>query len=508
MGIKKGVFIAFWVLFFLSTINFDINIYDEGVALVGALNVINGKKPYIDFWTMYSPGWFYLLAGWIMLFGKQILAIRILTLIINTFNLFLFFYILKKGIKASNVSFIILLCLIAFYSINPFYARNVPFSISIYLLSFFLLLSDMRWKYFLLGLCAGFFFLIRHDFAIYFALWVFSSLFVQFLLDKNKLRFINIIVFACVFFCFVSIFSLLLSSTGMLQGFIQDAILFPITHFGATRSLPFPNPFSFVFDLNLSIVSKFYKLWETTIFYLPWSLLILSCVLFFYKRKSSVKFEYYDLFAIGGVLFLSFQGVIRSDLEHIFPSLVFGLLLLGKFLERYLESKKIALVLILVFFVVPPFFKKVQSIFLLYNSRKSIELASINGNNIKIPSTNSYYNDLLNFISTSFGNKLFFSGLNRHDRIYTNDVILYYLVDKLPPTKYYELHPGLATNESIQKKIIDELIEKKIEWLVIYDNQVYENQNYIGSDTLDKFFSTNYKIFKKFGRYSIYKIRS
>ena len=42
-----------------------------GVAEVGAMRVLAGDLPYRDFWTLYAPGQFYLLAGLFAVFGLQ-----------------------------------------------------------------------------------------------------------------------------------------------------------------------------------------------------------------------------------------------------------------------------------------------------------------------------------------------------------------------------------------------------------------------------------------------------
>ena len=50
--------------------------YDEGLVLVGADRVLRGDIPYRDFWTLYGPGSFYLLAGLFRLFGELVLVER------------------------------------------------------------------------------------------------------------------------------------------------------------------------------------------------------------------------------------------------------------------------------------------------------------------------------------------------------------------------------------------------------------------------------------------------
>ena len=46
----------------------------DGVSTVGAERVLRGEIPYRDFWTMYAPGHFYLLALVFLVFGPHLLA--------------------------------------------------------------------------------------------------------------------------------------------------------------------------------------------------------------------------------------------------------------------------------------------------------------------------------------------------------------------------------------------------------------------------------------------------
>lgn len=54
-------------------------LYDEGVSVYGAVRVLDGHLPYRDFWTMYAPGQFYLLAALFKLFGVALLVERLAT---------------------------------------------------------------------------------------------------------------------------------------------------------------------------------------------------------------------------------------------------------------------------------------------------------------------------------------------------------------------------------------------------------------------------------------------
>lgn len=492
----------FAIVFFLFLgINFDINIYDEGIALVGASNILNGKLPYLDFWTIYSPGWFFILSAWIAVFGKQILLIRLGTAIVNVINILIFYYLIKKETKQEFISLYLCISLMGLISINPFYARNVPFAITLILLGFLLLLSKLKYKYFYLGILSGLLFFIRHDFAFYFCLILGSFWLFQLLFKQSKISLKEIFAFLTSFVSLIILWIFLLSTFNMLDGFIQDAILFPIQHFRETRSLPFPNPFEIITNPEFSYLTKGNKIWETFVFYFPFSVLALFVLLLILKGKSNNTLNEFSTFSILATIFLSIQAFNRSDVEHIIPSFYFSLLVFGKLVENLTSQRKILIFALLIFLAIPPIIKKMNNLSYLIIPGKSVELASNYGKWIRIPSEFSYYNDLLNFISIKCSKGNFFSGSKQHDRIYINDVMIYYLIGELPPTKFYELHPGIATTPLVQNRIIEELQREKVECIVLYESNIIEKQNYKGSKILDDFIHANFEQIKIFGKY-------
>lgn len=73
------LFIIFLVYFIysLSRIKYGINVYDEGFILYNAENILNGYIPYKDFWTIYTPGQYYLIALLFKIFGYQLIYIYV-----------------------------------------------------------------------------------------------------------------------------------------------------------------------------------------------------------------------------------------------------------------------------------------------------------------------------------------------------------------------------------------------------------------------------------------------
>lgn len=55
-----AAFFVFTVLLQIFAWSMALNLYDEGIILVGAQRVFNGDIPYRDFWSMYGPAPFFL----------------------------------------------------------------------------------------------------------------------------------------------------------------------------------------------------------------------------------------------------------------------------------------------------------------------------------------------------------------------------------------------------------------------------------------------------------------
>ena len=73
-------FLRFWTLF-VSVLD-----KDESIYILGADSLLNGNLPYIEIWDNKPPGIFILFSLAMLIFGKSILSIRILSIIATTFT--------------------------------------------------------------------------------------------------------------------------------------------------------------------------------------------------------------------------------------------------------------------------------------------------------------------------------------------------------------------------------------------------------------------------------------
>jgi hypothetical protein len=101
-----------------------------------------------------------------------------------------------------------------------------------------------------------------------------------------------------------------------------------------------------------------------------------------------------------------------------------------------------------------------------------------------------------------------FVGCTRHDRIFTNDILFYFLSGRRSSTKYHELHPGLATTEEVQQKIVAGLREHNVQMVVLTAGDVLEpneSARSSGVRLLDDFIRREFRQVEQFGDYSVWK---
>ncbi|MCX7668662.1 MAG: hypothetical protein N2439_01130, partial [Anaerolineae bacterium] len=105
-----------------------------------------------------------------------------------------------------------------------------------------------------------------------------------------------------------------------------------------------------------------------------------------------------------------------------------------------------------------------------------------------------------------------FIGNTRHDKIFVNDMMLYFLVDRPIPTRYAELHPGLATTLPVQQTIAAELAAHDVRWIVLATSWEAREPNASslssGVTYLDDYIRRQYRFVTSFGNYQVWQRRA
>jgi hypothetical protein len=109
-------------------------------------------------------------------------------------------------------------------------------------------------------------------------------------------------------------------------------------------------------------------------------------------------------------------------------------------------------------------------------------------------------------------NEAIFVGNDRHDKIYVNDVLFYFVSNRPPVTKWHQFDPGVQTTMEIQSHMVGELQTRRARYVVLsskWDNveEPNESARSSGVTLLDQYIRTNYRAVAAFGPISILERR-
>lgn len=497
--------------------------YDEGLIAYGATRILSGEIPYRDFWTLYFPGKFYLLAAIFKIFGISIkvmvfFAISTLALLICCIYIFVSRLALRKIAFLS--SFLSLACLKLFVAYN----RPSQFAILFSILSCFPVLNFIRsnrskWLI-IAGVLVGITTLFRQDFGFYIFVAIFLIIFLKQLSSFAGLNYGSQLksIFIKESNFFIGIFLVILPTliyfihNSALRDLISDAILFPLIVYPKVRWLPFPK-----FTIN------------NLIFYLPLVIFALTSVrLLVYNWRANLKDENFWcmlLFLFLGIGLFNYVRV-RTLLDHLFPVLIISVilfvLLYDDFLKKFItkvsslwkHSIWITTFLICLGSLYYPLnFMQPKLNSLISSSQKDnqvrLDIARAQGFYDNSDFAQSQLSAIKYIQSKTESEERIFVGKTRHDRIENNDIIFYFLSERHSATRYHEFHPGLTTTLEIQKEIIDEIKKCDVKYIVLWEGykgkagEPNESSKSSHVFLLDDFIKKNYKIEKDFGQYVI-----
>lgn len=94
-GMTGVVFILSFVILFLSMPR-DLGMFDEGIVLSDAMLVLHGEIVHRDFYSIYGPAQYYVIATLFQLFGKDFIIARLYDLAVRAAIVAMLFYLLRR----------------------------------------------------------------------------------------------------------------------------------------------------------------------------------------------------------------------------------------------------------------------------------------------------------------------------------------------------------------------------------------------------------------------------
>ncbi|MBC7321052.1 glycosyltransferase family 39 protein [bacterium] len=355
------------------------------------------------------------------------------------------------------------------------------------------------------------------------------------------------------------------------RNLVFDLIIFPVKIFPRVRDLPYPPfdfsfySFLFYFPIIIYIVGGILilfnlfrwkdfngKEWSITLFWiigvfffnqarvrsdvphlLPTIIPAIMLLASLYNSRLSLVWERKGYFIKAFTLFISFiltlslyRNALRSFAVTVYVlPLVLGVVLvlavyipinLGQLFRRtILRSFSQVLSLILCVFILFSFIRTELKdfpiwIFVSFSKPGLVPSLLDRARGIYVFENQEYFlSTTIKFIQANTKpDESIFVGNSRHDRIFVNDVMFYFLSERHSATKYHELHPGLATTEEVQREIIEELKKNNVRFIVLWsgaENVSEPNESSISSGVtiLDDFIKMNYAPVMYFGPYKV-----
>ncbi len=519
-----------WILGFAQLVYLLLDLYrplnlnDEGVVVYGAARILNGDVPYRDFWMVgYTPGQFYMLAGLFKVFGASVVVERVWDVLVR-FAISLIVYLIARKLSSPIASATAWVLVTVALLPPSFYYGYVIFPALLFSVSSVLLLlkyvsqgGTLRLAG--VGVMVGIAALFRYDIGMYslvadgitLTLVTFDGLTLQtrakvLRIIKTELCFILgiVTVVAPVFLYFVVAVSI--------STLWSDLIEVPYHVFYKARALPYPP----IIPDSLTALGE----WRNFYFPVLVACLALIAVIHLSRRAREANENHARIFGIIALICLTLLFFIhalnRNDEIHrtlsYVPAIVLLTILLPDVVSMIRTPLHRAIIysgfsLIALYTVGATVLAEAQLVSLTWNAGCSSQRQLEREGCIR------YYSDqrqAVEYVQTRTArDERIYVGLPRHDQIFTNDIMFYFLANRQSATKYHVLVPGVATTLPIQSQIIADIRKHNIRYVVLFagaDSIGEPNESSVSSGVtvLDDFIRRDYRIVQKFGDYSIW----
>jgi hypothetical protein len=537
-----GLFIAA-MLFQLIVIQRRLGVYDESLELYCAAHVLKGQVPYRDFWTMYGPAQFYVLAAFFKLLGISVWVGRLYDALVRA-GLACVCFALTNRLASRGyaaVAFAVVLVWISCID-NPVYTFPVFPALLCSLLSILFLYRYLNDSLsfrplFLAGLLAGITATFRHDSGFYIC---FAELVALALLQRSRKReglsrkpapeFLQMVAIYASGILIVALPVLLLLLWKVpLHDLFYDLFYVPGKIYPKVRDLPFPRLRTLPQLLHpLRPDDRFGA--EQLIVYFP-ILVCLTCAAYVLSKRQSKsplfdnvaqRFLFIVLLLLDALLFV--KGLVRVSDIQMMQSIVLAVVLLAvpmyqiRSLKSFVSLPLLGCVLYLVACSLPVLYEGVS------NARSNLRAVV----HPQLPDSFKHTCHpprglertkcmiveqdraaAIQYVEqrTTPADRIYV-GAGRHDKLLWSDVSFYFVSDRSSVTKWYDLHPGVQTTLPIQHEMVDSL-EQYAPKFVVLDSaadrkeEPNESRHSSGVMALDDYIRSHYAPQASFGTLTV-----
>ena len=485
-------------LFTISLGLFSLNwlFFSGGVSTAAAERILSGQIPYRDFFTLYAPGSFYLLAFLLKVFGKHVLVEAVAASVICAAAICLCYLVVLRLQERRVPALVCALLLLSAIFSKGYYNAIGPYpeTILLILLSLYCMVRYFQGeRRFLLlaGLSTGVLIVFKHDVGGYTGLAMAAGIVAGHFAgpavnggDFRQLLYalLKYAAAAAIVAVPVAVYFAALAGPDMWW----DLVVFPLTDFRFARPEAYPGvlptglytPWRLGFLFNVTDYLKFL---------LPFVIMLLA-VIFVVMSLLRRQRRHVAASVIFIIAYLFHYSSAHVQVNTNIISLWMYAVLLGAILYDQLDSwlsaaravhfRRLMLVLACgwaAMMLIEPLYKTGNN----WRDRtETYELPKISGTRASSRTYRevSYLADFVNR-HVPPGQKIFL-GLHRHDAVVVGYSRLYVALDRLNATRNDQLHPGVVDKRVTQEQIARDLEANHVEYIIL--------QHIISDDKLDE----------------------
>jgi hypothetical protein len=493
------------MLYLVLCMDRTVNVFDEALILVGATRVMDGAIPHRDFYALYGPAQFYVLAGLFKMFGVSVLVERAWDTVVRSCIVVLVMIIVGQ-VAPRPIAFVaaaaslVWLAAVGTYDFPMFPALAAALASLACLTPTFGRARPAPW-FAAAGICTGVAFLFRYDVGVAtFGSECATVALSAWCLRENRDHRVRGVVLSAIWFgAGFAIAVVPVAAAFAIYGVIPDlvfqVITYPAKFYVKMRSLPFPRPWSphahwrdFAVYLPLVLCAAAVPTLVATVRYRQKNASIEENTGFRPVARAALPWTLLTLI----VLTLAFygKGMVRVSVLHLTMSLITALALGGVLTQRIPGRGLIGRSVVVAALIV-------ACILTLYNLRLGLYYAKRNvawakdpaswelsatgmppaSGSCRVPAglermacfpiSAETFETIRYVQQRTAPDDAVFVGASRHDKILLDDVLLYFAMNRRPGTKWYEFDPGLQTTAPIQQEMVGELQRAKPKLVVL-----------------------------------------
>ena len=513
----------------LATSASTIGVYDESLILTGALRVLHGEIPSRDFYVMYGPAPYFILAWVFHWFGTNLLVARVYDNLVTAAIVPLVWLSMSHA-RSRWLAMSCILAVLALLILYRVHLYPLTASIVIVLAASLVMVKgfSQRWtafEYLSLALLIACLMLFRYDLAVIaipaFGLPLVALAYLQMregLLDRTQAVGIVLRNSGVLFVVMIGVLGVLWA-TGILMPVLDDLVTYNTTNYVKMRRLPFPS-------VGSLIRSRYHFTYFIAVYFaLAAAAIAVTTVLLARRQRdravpfsSDPRIVSLVVFACAALSFYA-KGLVRTSPVHLLlanvPAVIAAFLSADTLIQLFPAGRfgilRRALIGALVAATALCFSYALRMSHLTAPIYRQYGLLSIPSDlpALRVFGAGSDEIRASEYLVAHTGpSDRVLSATGRHDKVFVNDCSIYFVAQRLPCTRWHSYDPGVQTTTAVQEDIIRNIAANRVKFILrnrSWDEVEEQNSSRFSSGVLllDSYINKQFRKVAEFGQIEI-----